>query len=114
MIGKLVKLSAGQGDTDGNREALPERAGSDVNPGQNHRHRVTFQARAELTKGEELIVRDRAGGFEHRIQEWRRMAFGEDQVVVIGLARSIPVVPEMAGEQHRHQVCRRHRRGRVA
>ena len=46
------------------------------------------QPRAELAEGEQLLVGDRAGGDEHRVDERRRVALGEDQVVVVGVLRA--------------------------
>ena len=68
----------------------------------------------ELAEGEQLLVGDRAGRLEHRVQQRRRVALGEDQVVVARVVRLVEVVAQVLGEQHGHQVGRGHRRGRVA
>ena len=75
---------------------------------------MALELGAELAEGEQLLVGDRAGGGEHRVDERRGVALGEDQVIVVGVLRVVVVVAQVARHQHRHQVGRRHRRGGVA
>ena len=111
-IGQPVEVTRAQRDPGGDRHALAERAGGDVDPRQLGR-RVALQAGAELAEGEQLLVGDRAGGDEHRVDERRGVALGEDQVVVVGVLGVVVVVAQVTGHQDRHQVGRRHRRGGV-
>ena len=55
----LLEPLAGERDPDRDRQALAERAGGDVDPG-DLRGRVALQAGAELAEGEQLLVVDRA------------------------------------------------------
>jgi hypothetical protein len=111
-IRQPVELLAGERDADRDRQPLPERAGRNVDPG-DLRRRVSLEPRAELAKRQQLLVRDRARGLEHGIDEGRRVALGEDQVVVPRIVRAVEVVAEVLREQHRHQVRGRHRGRRV-
>ena len=55
------------------------------------RRRVALEPAAELAEGQQLLVGDRARGLEHRVEQRRGVALGEDQVVVarvVGLRRS--------------------------
>ncbi len=78
------------------------------------RGRVALEPRAELAERQQLLVGDRAGRLEHRVVQRRRVALGEDQVVVARIGRVLVVEPQVAVEQDGHQVGGRHRRGRVA
>ena len=52
---------------------------------------MALEPAAELAEGEQLLVRDRAGRLEERVDERRGVALGEDQVVVrrvVGVRRS--------------------------
>ena len=111
-VGALEPL-AGERDPDRDRQALAERAGGDVDPG-DLRRRVALQARAELAEGEQLLVVDRAGHLVHAVEQRRGVALGEDEVVVGRVLGRGEVVAQVPREQHRHQVGGRHRGGRVA
>jgi hypothetical protein len=65
---------------------------------------VTFQAASELAEGHELVVVDRAGRLEHRVYERRRVAFGEDEVIVRGVFGLTEVVAKMTGKQDSNEV----------
>ncbi len=110
---RAVEPLAGERQARGHRQALAERARGDVDPGQ-HRRGVALEPAAELAEAEQLVVVDRPGRLEARIEERRGVALGEDQVVVRGVARVLEVEPEVAVEQHGHQLGCGHRRGRVA
>ena len=112
-VGQAVELLARQGDADGDRQALAERAGGHVDP-RDDRDRVALELRPEPAEREQLLVGDRPRGLEHRVVERRRVALGEDQVVVVGVPGVLVVEVEVLLHQHRHQVGRRHRRRRVA
>ena len=103
---------AGERDADRDRQALAERAGRDVDPG-DLRGRVALHARAVLAEAEQLLVVDRAGRFVEGVEQRRSVALGEDEVVVRGVVGSREVVAEVIGEEHRHQVGSGHRGGRV-
>ena len=102
---QAVEPLAGQRDAGRDRQALAERAGGHVG-GRDARGRVALEPRAELAEGQQLLVVDPPGRLEHRVVERRRVALGEDQVVV-GVAQ-VPV------DEDGDQVGRRHRRGGVA
>ena len=78
------------------------------------RRRVALEPAAELAEGEQLLVRDRARRLVERVEQRRGVALREDQVVVRRVVGLVEVVAQVLREQHRHQVGRRHRRGRVA
>lgn len=85
-------------------DALAQRAGGHVDPGQDRR-RVALQACAEAAvAGQQLLLADDPGGAEHRVQQGRGVPLGEDQVVVARIVRVLPVVAQMAGHQHGRQV----------
>jgi hypothetical protein len=103
-----VEALPGEGDADRDRQALAERAGRHVHPGQN-RGRVSLEPAPELPEGEELLVRDRAGRLVDRVDEGRGVPLREDQVVVGRVLGVVEVVAEVLVDQDRHQVGRRHR-----
>ena len=112
-VRQLIEVPAGQGHPDPVRQPLAERAGGHVDPRQ-HRGGVTLQPRAEPpVPGHQLLVGDDAR-LEHRVQQRRRVPLGEDQVVVGRVVWPLPVVAQMPGQQHRHQVGGRHARRRMA
>jgi hypothetical protein len=108
----LVEVLARQRDADADRQPLPERPRRDVDPG-DERRRMALEAAPELAEGEQLLVGDRARCLEHRVDERRGVALGEDQMVVAGILRLVEVVAQEAGEEHGQQVRRGHRRGRM-
>ena len=108
-----VEPLPGERDADGEGKALPERPGRDIDPRED-RNRMPFELAAELSKGEELLVRDRSCRLVERVEQRRRMALREDQMVVSRVVGVVEVVVVVLRKQHRHQVRRRHRRGRVA
>ena len=93
-VGALEPL-AGERDADRDRQALAERAGGDVDPG-DLRRRVALQARAELAEGEQLLVVDRAGHLVHAVEQRRGVALGEDEVVVGRVLGRREVVAQVA------------------
>ena len=97
---------------DPDREALAERAGGDVDPGE-HRDRMALEPAAELAVGAELLLGERAGGAEQPVDERRRVALREDEPVVPRVVRRVEVVPEVRREEHGREVCGGHRRGRM-
>ena len=113
-VRQLVEVLAGQRDADAVGQPLAQRAGGDVDPRQ-HRGGVALQRRAESPVAvHQLLVGDDARRLEHRVQQRGGVALGEDQVVVGRVVRPLPVVAEMPGQQHRHQVGGRHARRRMA
>ena len=108
-----VEVLARDRHPDPDRQPLAERAGGDVDPG-DQRRRMPLEHRAELPVGEHLLVRDRAGGAEHRVQERRRVPLREDQAVVRRSVGRVEVVAQMPGQQDGHQVGGRHPRRRMA
>ncbi len=113
-VGQAVEPLAGERDADRDRQPLAERAGRHVGR-RDARRRVALEPRVELPERQQLGVVDDPGRLEHGVVERRRVALGEDQVVVGGVAELARVHPQVAAvEQHRHQVGGRHRRRRVA
>ena len=112
-VGQPVELLARDRHADRDRQALAERAGGHVDP-RDDRHRVALELRAEPAERQQVLVRDRPGRLEHRVVQRRRVALGEDQVVVVGVVGVLVVELEVLLHQHRHQVGRRHRGRRVA
>ncbi len=108
-----VEVLAGQRDAHPVGQALAERSGGDVHPRQ-HRGGVAFQAGSEApVSGHQFLVGDHPDRLVDRIQQRGRVALGEDQVVVAVVARVVPVVAQVAADQHREQVGSRHARGGV-
>ena len=101
---QAVEPLAGQRHARRDRQALAERAGRHVG-GRDARGRVALEPRAELAEGQQLLVVDPPRRLEHRVVERRRVALGEDQVVV---------GPQVPVDEDGDQVGRRHRRGGVA
>ena len=81
-----VEPLARERDAHAVRKALAQRPRGHVDPGQ-HRSRVPLEPAPELPEREQLLVRDRAGGLVHRVQERRRVPLGEDEVVVARVVR---------------------------
>jgi hypothetical protein len=108
-----VELLPGDRHPDAVRQTLPQRAGRDVDP-RDLRRRVTLEPRAERAEREQLLDVDRAGRAVHRVEQGRRVALREDEPVVVRVVGRVEVVAEVLVQQHRHQVGRGHRRGRVA
>ena len=111
--GQLVERLARHRDADADRQALAERAGGDVGR-RDPRRRVALEPRVELAERQQLLVVDRADRLQHRVVQRRRVALGEDQVVVGRVVRVRVVELQVAVDQHRHQVGGGHRRGRMA
>ena len=112
-IGRVERTLSGEGDPDADRQALTERARRDVDP-REHRRGMTLEAASKLPEGHELVVRYRAGRFEHRVDEGRRVTLREDEVVVRGVLGMGEVVAQMPGEKDRDEIRRRERRRRMA
>ena len=111
-VRQLVQVFAGQRDADAVRQALAERSGGHVHPGQTRRGGVTLQARAEAAvAGHQLLVGDDPDGLEGRVRQGRRVSLREDQVVITRVVRVVPVIAEMPAHQHSHQVGGGHARG---
>jgi len=108
VIRRLEHPLSGEGDADADRQALSERAGRDVHPREDGRG-MPLQAASELAEGHELIVVDRAGRLEHRVDKGRRVAFREDEVIVRGVVGLAKVVAQMPGEEDRDEVGGRER-----
>jgi hypothetical protein len=59
---------------------------------------MAFQAAAERPVRHELGVADGARGLQHRVQQRRRVSFGEDQVVVARVIGRVEVVAKVLRE----------------
>ena len=110
---QAVEPLAGQRDADRDRQALAERAGGHVHP-RDDRHRVALELRAEAAEAQEILVGDRPRRLQQRVVERRRVALGEDQVVVARVLGVLEVEVQVLVEQDGHEVGRRHRGGGVA
>ena len=108
MVWQLIQFAAGEGHAHRDRQPLSQGARGDIDPGQRRRG-MALQARPELAKGQHLIVGDDAHRLEDRVKQRRRVAFGEDEVVVVRLSRVVPVIQEVPRDEHRHQVGGGHR-----
>jgi hypothetical protein len=103
VVRSLEDALSGERDTDADRQALTERARRHVDPREDRRG-VPFQAAPELAEGQELVVVDGAGGLEHRVDQRRRVAFREDEVIVRRVVRLPEVVAQMPREEDRDQI----------
>ena len=82
-VGQSIEALPGEGDADRDRQSLAKGPGGDVDPWQDRR-RVTLEAAAVLPIREQRLVVDRSGGAIHRVEQRRRVALAEDEVVVVG------------------------------
>ena len=113
-VRQLVEVLAGQRHAHAVGQALAQRAGRHVDPGQ-HRGGVPLQPGAEPpVPGHQLFIRDHPDRLVNRVQQGRGVPLGEDQVVVARIARFVPVVAEVPADQHGQQVGGRHAGGRMA
>ena len=107
----VLQVLACERDPDAVGQPLAQRSGGDVHPRQN-RGGVALQTLSEApVPGHQFILRDDADGLEHRVQQRRRVPLREDQVVVRGGLRVIPVESQMPGDEHGEQVRSGHARG---
>ena len=112
-VRQLVEVLGGDGDADGDGQALAERAGGHVDP-REPRGGVALQPAVQLAVGLHLLLGDRADRLVDGVDQRRGVALGEDQVVGVGVLGVVEVVAQVLGDQHGHEVGGRHRRGRVA
>jgi hypothetical protein len=112
-VGKSVECFAGERDPYSDGEAEPERAGGDLDPRQSWGG-VPLESAAHLAVAHELFVGDRARGAVERVEKRRRVAFGEDQVVVGWIIRSVEVVAEVVGEENGYEISGGHPGARMS
>ena len=105
---QLVEVLAGQRDADPDRQPLAERTCRQVDP-RDRRRRMALQARAKPAEGHQLGVRDGPRGLEHGVAQRRCVTLGEDQVIVVRVLWLAPVVLQVPAQEHRNEVCGRHR-----
>jgi hypothetical protein len=74
---------------------------------------MPFQPAAQGPEAEQLVVIEHACRPVQGVQQRGSVALGKDQPVVARVARRGEVVSQVLGQQHRHQVGRRHRGRRV-
>ena len=113
VVGQLVELAAGECDPDRDGQPLAQRPGRHIDPGKNRR-RMALEPRSKFPEGQQLIVADHPNRLEDGVEQGRGMALGEDQVVVGGRARIVPVVEEVPGDEDGHQIGGGHRGGGMA
>ena len=111
--GQPVQILRRDPHADADRQALPERAGRHVHPG-DERRRMSFEHAPERPVRQQLLVGDRPDGAENRVVERGGVALGEDQPVVRRVLRVVVVVAEMVRDEDGHQVGRRHPRSGMA
>ena len=103
-----------EGHPEPDREALAERAGRHVHPGQlGDRRRMALQRRSLSAERQKLVVAERADPLQGRVEPRRRVALRQDEPVVQRVRGILDVEAEMVGEQDGQQVRAGHRRGRV-
>ena len=112
-VRQFVQVLAGQRDADAVGQALAERSGGHVDPGQD-RGGVTLEPRAETpVAGHQLLVGDDPDRLEDRVEQRRGVPLGEDEVIVAGVVWVVPVVAQVPADQDGEQVGGGHARGRV-
>ena len=74
---------------------------------------MALQAAAELAQAQQLGVRDDSGRLEHRVEQRAGVALAEDQAIVAGVTGVGPVISQVFGEEHRHEVGGGHAGSRV-
>ena len=108
---KVLEVPAGERNAHAVRQALTERTGRHVHPGQ-HGGRMSFEALPETAvSGHQLLVAHHPGRLEQRVEKRRGVTLGEDEMVVGRGVWVVPVVAQVTRHQHRDQVSRRHARG---
>ena len=110
MVRQLVEILAVKGHTNADGQALAERAGGHVHIGQNVRIRVSLESAAELAEREQFLIGNGAGRFVHGVEDGAGVALAENEAVVVRFVRRGPVVAEIFGQQHGHEVGFRHGR----
>ena len=93
-VGQLVETLTSEGDANGNRETLPERAGGHID-GRHVWDGVALKAAAVGAVGEELFLFDCTGGFQHAVDEGRGVALGKDEVIVVWGVTALHVIAEV-------------------
>ncbi len=113
-VRQLVEVLPGQRHAHPVGQALPQRPGRHVDPGQ-HRGGVPLQPGAEPpVAGHQLLIRHHPDRLVDRVQQRRGVALGEDQVVVARVARLVPVIAQVPADQDGQQVGGGHAGGRMA
>src|SRR5579875_1844580 len=112
-VGAAVDVPTRQGDANADCKPLPERAGCDLDPGQD-RHGMALQAAAEAPEGEKLLFADCPGRSEERVEEGRGVPLGEDQVVIVRIRRVIEIVVQVLCREYSDEIRGREGRCRMA
>ena len=101
---QIVHLRA-QRHADPHGQSLAQRAGRHVHKRQ-ARRRMAFEVAAELAELEQIFHGKQPGLRPGRIQQGRRVAFGENEPVVVVIVGILRVVTHVPKEQGRDQVRR--------
>lgn len=109
----VVQPLPGERDADADGQPLAERAGGRLHPWQPPWRGVPFEPAAQLPEGHQLGLADRARRLVRGIQQGRGVPLGQHEAVVAGVLGAFEVVPQMLGEQYRHQLGGRHGRRRM-
>jgi hypothetical protein len=110
----LIEILAGQRYPHPVGQALAQRPGRDVDPRQ-HGRGVAFQPGSEApVPRHQLLVRDHSHRLVDGIQQRGGMSLGEDEVIIVVGVRLVPVVAQVAADEHGEQVGGGHAGGRVA
>jgi hypothetical protein len=112
-VRKPLEVLPGDRHPDADRKALAERAGGDVDPG-DERRRVPFEHAPVRAVLEHLRLGDRPGGAVDGVQQHGRVPLREHEPVVGGTLRVGEVVAEVAVHEHREKICGRHRGRRMS
>ena len=109
------QVGLGYGHADGVGDALPERAGGDLDPRGVTELGMARRLRAELPERLEVVeLESEAGEMQHRIQQDRRMAAGQHESVTVEPLRTVGVVVHDPGPQDVSEWRQRHRRAGMA
>ena len=113
-VRQLVEVPAGQGDADSVRQPLAERARGDVDPRQ-HRGGVALQRRAEPPVSVISSSSDTTpAALNIEYSNGDACPLEKIRWSLAGSCGPLPVVPQVPGQQHGHQVGGRHARRRMA
>ena len=108
-----IEVFPGQRDPHPVGQPLTERSGRDVDPRQ-HRSRVALQTGPEApVTAHQLLVRHDPDGLVDGVEQRRGVPLGEDQVIVPSRLGLVPVIAQVASDEDRQEIGRRHARRRM-
>ena len=109
-VGPVIEVvqSGAQRHAHPHAQTLAQRAGGDIDKGKT-RGRVPFQVAAQFAQGGQVLPREQTQLRPNGVQQRRRVAFRENQAVVVRVTRVFWIKPHVAKEQRGGQI-----RGRTA